>query len=91
MEPGGIFAKIHGTCPVPKMMKLDGVNDGRGAGRVCWTVMNSGSNSEPFICRNNRSSCFHCAFFQRVQSEKDNEVIVATGENMPENFDSALR
>jgi hypothetical protein len=90
MEPGGIFAKIYGTCPVPKMMKFDGINSGRGAGRACWMVMNSETNSEPCICRNNRLSCYHCTFFQRVKSEEENEIAGATKENSPENLNSTL-
>ena len=71
LEPGGIFAEIHGTCPVPEAMRYDGVNGGRGAGRACWTVMNSGSGNEPFVCRNRRQSCFHCEFYLRVHSEEE--------------------
>lgn len=71
MEPGGIFAKIHGPCPVPQLMKYDGVNGGRGAGRTCWTLMNSTSFKSPFVCRNSRLSCFQCRFYQRVQAEEE--------------------
>jgi hypothetical protein len=70
MEPGGIFSELYGACPVAGMMKLDGVNGGRGAGRACWMVMNNGSQRQPFICRNSRKSCFSCEFYRRVQSEE---------------------
>ena len=70
VEPGGIFAEIYGECPVPRMMKYDGVNGGRGAGRVCWKVMNNAALKEPFICRNSRISCFQCEFFIRVKNEE---------------------
>jgi hypothetical protein len=75
MEPGGIFAKIHGPCPVPQMLKYDGVNGGRGAGRACWTIMNSTSQKSSFICRNNRLSCFQCRFYQRVLAEEEKSTI----------------
>jgi hypothetical protein len=71
MEPGGIFAEIYGVCPVPKVMKYDGVNGGRGAGRTCWTIMNRFPEKGPFICRNNRLSCVNCPFFIRVCSEEE--------------------
>jgi len=90
MEPGGIFAEIYGACPVPQMMKYDGVNGGRGAGRTCWMVMNSGTNSELPVCRNNRLTCHHCTFFQRVQSEEDIKTVVNPGENVREDLKSAL-
>jgi hypothetical protein len=71
MEPGGIISKIYGECPVPKMMKRDGVNGGKGAGRDCWTIMHaSASGNGPFICRNSRISCILCEFYHRVQGEK---------------------
>ena len=68
MEPGGIFAKKYGPCPVPKMMKYDGINGGRGAGRACWSIMSSSRDSR-MICRNSRQSCFRCSFYNRVQNE----------------------
>jgi hypothetical protein len=70
MEPGGIFSKIYGECPVPEMMKFDGQNGGTGAGRACWMVMHNGSGIGPFVCRNRRVSCVQCEFFQRVQIEE---------------------
>lgn len=78
MEPGGIFAEIYGPCPVPRMMKHDGVNGGRGAGRNCWTIMNSTTQKSPNIYRNNRLSCYHCPFFKRVQSEEGLKVTIDT-------------
>jgi hypothetical protein len=70
MEPGGIFSKIHGECPVPKIMKFDGQNGGTGAGRACWMVMHNGSEIGPFVCRNRRVSCVQCEFYRRVQIEE---------------------
>jgi len=70
MEPGGIFAKIYGACPVPAMMKLDGVNGGRGAGRACWIAINDASAPRPSVCRSSRLSCHSCEFFKRVHCEE---------------------
>jgi hypothetical protein len=70
MEPGGIFSKIHGECPVPKLMKYDGINGGTGAGRICWTLNSANSKTGAMICRNNRISCLHCEFYLRVQGEE---------------------
>lgn len=70
MEPDGIFSKIHGECPIPKMMKLDGINGGKGAGRACWTVVHSSTPGDaPIPCRNSRISCIDCEFYHRVQGE----------------------
>jgi eukaryotic-like serine/threonine-protein kinase len=69
MEPGGIFADKYGPCPIPRMMKYDGVNSGRGAGRICWSIMNGSLQNNHLVCRNSRHSCFHCSFYNRVQNE----------------------
>lgn len=74
MEPGGVFSEIYGPCPVPKMMKYDGLNGGCGAGRVCWMVMNTSSQKGPFICRNSRQSCYNCEFCRRVHNEEGSKA-----------------
>jgi len=37
-EPGGAREKELGACPVPIESRLDGVHDGKNAGRACWVV-----------------------------------------------------
>ena len=86
MEPGGIFSEVYGACPVARMMKYDGINGGRGAGRACWTVMNTGSPRGPFICRNSRKSCFSCEFYRRVHSEEGYQGAVEPFEDIEKNF-----
>jgi hypothetical protein len=71
MEPEGIFSKIYGECPIPKMMKYDGANGGTGAGRICWMAANSLSRNKKIVCRNNRVSCMQCEFYLRVQREEN--------------------
>ena len=78
MEPGGIFSEIYGTCPVPTMMKYDGANGGRGAGRVCWRVKNKATAKGRDLCRHHRQSCIHCDFYRRVQSEEEVHVLSET-------------
>lgn len=77
MEPGGLFAKNYGPCPIPQMMRHDGVNGGRGAGRVCWEVMPGKSGDNSISCRNRRSNCNDCKFYLRVHSEEE-EMINST-------------
>ncbi|PKK82248.1 MAG: hypothetical protein CVT49_14585 [candidate division Zixibacteria bacterium HGW-Zixibacteria-1] len=86
MEPGGIFSEIHGACPVPQMMKFDGANGGRGAGRACWMVMNKVSGKDPFICRHKRESCIHCDFYRRVHSEEETIVLTEPVEEAEGNY-----
>ena len=81
MEPGGIFARIYGPCPVAaNSMKYDGINDGRGAGRTCWRFLQENSRGlERQVCRFGRSSCVECAFYRRVHNEED----LSVAETMP--------
>jgi len=79
MEPGGLFAKTHGSCPVAKMMKFDGINGGQGAGRFCWAVKNRSGNAG-LPCRNHRLSCTNCAFYRRVHCEEEDGIVEAKRE-----------
>jgi hypothetical protein len=84
MEPGGIFSKIHGPCPIPLMMRYDGVNGGQGAGRICWEIVSQRSqNQELFACRSSRS-CVHCKFYHRVHSEQE-ELVTTFAKNRLKN------
>lgn len=78
-EPGGIFSKIHGECPIPKMMKFDGVNGGNGAGRACWTATAMNQRIGSIVCRKNGRLCIDCEFYRRVQREEypENAVEIA--------------
>jgi len=71
MEPNGIFAQLHGPCPVAaNSLKYDGINGGRGGGRICWEIMRRESATIRHDCRFNRMPCQKCRFFQRVISEE---------------------
>jgi len=89
MEPGGVFSKIHGACPVSLSMKHDGRNGGRAAGRVCWEIMDNPNKlqSEP-SCRSNRIPCCQCSFYNRVNYEE--EVIVLAEEKQDTKISAIL-
>ena len=78
MEPGGLFSKLHGPCPVAQTMRYDGVNGGRGAGRICWEVKPGYGRESNIFCRNHRLSCQNCKFYLRVHSEE--EELIASSE-----------
>ncbi len=79
MEPDGIFAQIHGPCPVASAsMKYDGVNGGRGGGRICWEIMRNNAGSIRHECRFNRMPCRKCKFFMRVMAEESVPAVVET-------------
>ncbi len=64
-EKGGLLADGHSECPVSTCLKLDGMNDGRGAGRACWMVAKTANS--PCYGR----SCHSCDFYRRVVFEEE--------------------
>lgn len=70
-EPGGSRVDESGPCPAATETRLDGVNGGRNAGRICWVVagtycggMAAGS------CTRKYRVCMNCPFFARVEAEE---------------------
>ncbi len=70
-QPGG--DKVHelGICPAAREHKLDGIHDGKNAGRACWVIAKSlcgnkvqGNFAEKF------GNCSKCAFYQSVKKEE---------------------
>jgi len=73
-ERGGLLADHLGVCPVSVCAKLDGLNDGRAAGRACWKVAGAAMR-----CTRSASGlgkpCHQCTFFLRVQYEEANAEV----------------
>ncbi|MES9843420.1 MAG: two-CW domain-containing protein [Candidatus Sedimenticola sp. PURPLELP] len=66
-EPGGDNARSLGICPTATQQQSDGINKGKAAGRVCWSVNHSHciqSIGEKF------TKCLQCPFFHKVQDEE---------------------
>jgi len=65
---GGIKTHEIGICPVAQEIKLNGIHNGKNAGRACWVVEGSlcgnkvqGSFGEKF------KECVHCEFYRKVK------------------------
>ena len=72
-EKGGLLTEALGECPVPRAMKFDGHNDGKGAGRACWMVRDSAcrlSNSQ----HSPSDPCCDCEFYKRVVFEQEGDT-----------------
>ena len=70
-EPGGAKASEMGVCPVCKDTRLDGVHEGKNAGRACWAVAGSmcgGKVQGTYALK--YKDCSECAFYQRVKKEE---------------------
>lgn len=69
-EPGGVNQHL-GPCPVPREQKLDGVHDGKFAGRACWVVAGTYCKGElqgTFAKKYN--NCEKCSFYRKVETEE---------------------
>lgn len=70
-QPGGEKAKELGICPASTETKLDGVHEGKNAGRACWVVAGTlckgevqGTFAKKF------DNCEKCEFYLSVQKEE---------------------
>lgn len=70
-EPGGIKAKDLGVCPAASEERLDGVHEGRNAGRACWVVAGTycGGQAQGTFAQK-ITSCMECEFFKSVKEEE---------------------
>ena len=70
-EKDGLMVPILGECPVPHMMRYDGLNEGIGAGRACWMA----NKKQGCSCGKSKSKkCHDCEFYKRVVFEQDERV-----------------
>ena len=73
-QPGGNKARELGICPATVYTDLDGVHDGKNAGRACWVVAGSlcggkiqGTYAEKL------ANCWKCDFMNSVKQEEEQE------------------
>lgn len=79
-EPGGANVDKLGVCPAATDMGRDGINQGKNAGRICWTIAGT-------LCRGEvqgsmaqkEVTCLNCSFFQKVKSEEQNKFQLFPG------------
>jgi len=65
------FFSEEGTCPAATAFYLDGVNDGRNAGRACWAVAGTlcGGDVQGEYAEKIKS-CMECEFYIQVRTEE---------------------
>jgi hypothetical protein len=73
-EQGGVNIKELGVCPAAtegQEKKLNGLNNGKFAGRACWLVAGTlcGGKIQGTSAQK-RSSCLTCDFYQQVHDEE---------------------
>lgn len=70
-QEGGDDVEKHGVCPAYEETRLDGIHDGKNAGRTCWLV--SGT-----LCKDKvqgtfaqkQETCTKCKFYKYVEEEE---------------------
>lgn len=66
----------YGICPVYTEKRLDGVNDGRNAGRACWVVAGTMCNDKvqgSFAFK--IKGCSSCEFYRLVKKEEGENIV----------------
>lgn len=70
-EPGGSRVGEDGICPATTTDKLNGVHEGKNAGRACWVVAGTycggivqGTFAKKF------DNCVKCDFYNKVKAEE---------------------
>jgi hypothetical protein len=70
-EPGGEKAAELGVCPAATEKKLDGMHEGRNAGRACWVVAGMLCKGEvQGIFAKKFEACEKCDFYIQVRDEE---------------------
>ncbi|MFI5294438.1 MAG: two-CW domain-containing protein [Thermodesulfovibrionales bacterium] len=76
-EPGGENASALGVCPASTNTKLEGVYDGKNAGRTCWVIAGTMCNGEvQGIFAQKYNDCRICDFYQKVKEEEGKDFLI---------------
>lgn len=70
-EPGGEQAEALGICPAAVDTRLEGVHDGKNAGRACWVIAGTfceGTVQGTFAQK--LQDCALCEFYHQVRREE---------------------
>lgn len=70
--PGGPKESELGVCPVASYAVLNGVHEGKNAGRACWVVAGSlcGGKVQGNEAQK-RNACWECDFLKHVRKEEE--------------------
>jgi hypothetical protein len=82
-EPGGDKTGDLGICPAATDAAVNGVNDGKNGGRICWAIAGTfcgGKVQGDFAQKS--VSCMSCEVFKNIKSEEgiDNFILLKPGQ-----------
>ena len=64
------------VCPALLEKRLDGIHDGKNAGRACWIVSHTMCNGAlQGTCEQKYKTCMLCDFYRYVMEEEENNFI----------------
>ena len=75
-EPGGIHTRRKGICPSATHLVSHGVNDGKNAGRYCWSVAGTFAEEVHCECAEHEPTCMTCVHFKKVKIEEGAAFII---------------
>lgn len=76
-ELGGQKTKEFGVCPAAREERLNGIHNGKNAGRACWVISGTfckGKAQGTFAEK--KKSCFECDFYKKVREEEFPDFIL---------------
>ncbi len=77
-EPGGIKVNEMGVCRAALEVKLQGVHNGRNAGRACWIVAGTLCGGKPQgTFAHKVMSCIECEFYRKVRAEEEKNFLLS--------------
>jgi len=77
-EPGGEKISELGECDAAKEKRLDGIHEGRNAGRSCWVVAGTLCKGEvQGTFAQKYKSCEKCEFYQMVRKEEGGKFMLS--------------
>ncbi len=77
-EPGGEKVKDLGVCAAATEKKLDGIHEGKNAGRTCWVVAGTLCKGEvQGTFAQKYKNCEKCEFYQEVRKEEGGKFMLS--------------
>jgi len=74
-EQGGVMVAELGMCPAATENRVNGLNEGKNGGRVCWAIAGTFCKGEvqgTFILK--MVDCMNCDFFKLVAREQGTTI-----------------
>jgi hypothetical protein len=74
-EPGGAKTDELGVCTAATEIRTDGINGGKNAGRICWTIAGTlcgGKVQGTFASK--LVNCLECDFYKLVCQEEGDDL-----------------